>query len=418
MKTKIFAKKHTALKKVLYGTILSASVCVAVLYANDTKITVASGGLVIEKAETDIEMKSEKLEISLKKIKVSYDFFNHGETKKINVGFPLPKSPYFMEHYPEDYPYSYWDEVRIALRTFYGDSIYGEMTNGLDSLLNSLTSQLEQAEIIDFSVSVNSNRVDFVRHIRAHNQKGDDITDLLKKHRIPISSAYLIGHQEDPPMNNFPGLKEQLKSLDLLNEKDLPNWYLQTTYAWDQEYVGHQITKVEHTYTPSSGAYWIDIKDFENQGKNSVRKEDPFRKKPLNLDECTVDLEHFKKFMEMWKTYVNDHGPDRTYKRIDEVQYVLKSGANWRGPIGKFRLEIKPDNPDDLIIVEGKYPLKRQSDGVCVVELQNFTPTENLRIWMLQTKYEWDEWDAQQEALKPTVWKRFKSWVMRFISAK
>jgi hypothetical protein len=168
---------------------------------------------------------------------------------------------------------------------------------------------------------------------------------------------------------------------------------------------------------------WIDIDAFDGNNtseKNSFLNHIDAR---LDLNKYSYDLKYFKKFMDEWKEYVTywdqkDKSLRRNSKRLYEIQYILKTGANWRGPIGKFRLEITPDNPDDLIIVEGKYPLKRQSDGVCVVELQNFTPTENLRIWMLQTKYEWDEWDAQQEALKPTVWKRFKSWVMRFISAK
>ena len=90
----------------------------AVLSANDTKVTVAAGGIVIENQEPDIEMVSEKLEVSTKKIRVSYDFFNHGQVKKISVGFPLPRSPYDME---DSYPYATWDEPQIALRTLYGD---------------------------------------------------------------------------------------------------------------------------------------------------------------------------------------------------------------------------------------------------------------------------------------------------------
>ncbi|MES2253146.1 MAG: DUF4424 family protein [Pseudomonadota bacterium] len=212
MNSNALAKRRSSLKKVLSGTILSASLCIAALYANDSKITVSSGGIVIESAETDIEMASEKLEISLNKIKVSYDFFNHGETKRIKVGFPLPRSPYFIEH-NSGYPYAHWDEAQIALRTLYGDT----NTSGF----HSLSSQLRQAEIIDFSVSVNAHPVYFARHMRAHNQKGDDITEILMKHRIPISAAYLRGFIEEPPMVMFLGLKEQLKSLGLLNEKEL-----------------------------------------------------------------------------------------------------------------------------------------------------------------------------------------------------
>ncbi len=45
--------------------------CFAVLCANDTKVTVAAGGIITENQETDVEMASENLEISIGKIKVT-----------------------------------------------------------------------------------------------------------------------------------------------------------------------------------------------------------------------------------------------------------------------------------------------------------------------------------------------------------
>ncbi len=209
----------------------------------------------------------------------------------------------------------------------------------------------------------------------------------------------------------------------------LPSWYLQTTYAWDQEYLGHQITKVEHSYTPSRGQYWIVIKqliDLKNKipGQYNEKEDDPLRSMPLNLDKCTVDERHYTNFVDRWKNYTDYHNEkikDKSAKINDvqylyEVQYVLKTGANWRGPIGNFRLEIKPEHPDDLVIIEGKYPMKRQKDGVCVVELENFTPTKNLRIWMIASNEAWDNRDEQQDTSKPTIWMEFKNWIDKMIS--
>ena len=299
--------------------------CCAFLYANDTKITVSSGGIVIENKEPDIEMVSEKLEISLKKIKVSYVFLNHGKSKKIKIGFPLPRSPYFLKDegsYTDIGPYPTWDEANFALRTLCGDT----NTAGFYSL----SSQLSQAEIIDFEVSIGGNTVNFERHMRAHKQNSEDITDVLKKHNIPISSAYLIGHQEEPPMHLFPGLKEKLAELKLLDKNGKPNWYVQTTYAWEYEFLANVLTNVKHSYTPSHGSYWIYLKDLDDQSsKDDVKapKEDLSRRLPLNIAECTVDSGHFKRFMEIWKAHVKDHGPDRTFKRLEEIQYVLKTLA-------------------------------------------------------------------------------------------
>ena len=335
-----------------------------ILYANDTKVTVASGGIVIENQEPDIEMASEKLEISNKKIKVTYDFFNHGADKKISVGFPLPRSPYDMD---DMYPYANWDEAQIALRTLYGDDNKASV---------SLAEQMKHAEIIDFTVFINDKTVEFERHLRAYNPNGKDITDILRKHRIPISSAYLRGFVEPAPMDLLPGLKETLKELGLLDARERPNWYLQTTYTWAQEFLANKITHVEHSYTPSYGMYWIEIEAF-NDRKN-VRNH---RNNSINLDECTFDSQYLEEFIEQWR---HDSKKKKSKcKQLYEVRYVLKTGANWRGPIGKFHLEIHPTYPNDLIILDGKYPTKRQRNGVYVIKLENFKPTEDLRIWIL-----------------------------------
>lgn len=359
-----------------------------ILYANDTKVTVASGGIVIENQEPDIEMASENLEISIKKIKVTYDFFNHGADKKISVGFPLPRSPYDMD---DMYPYANWDEAQIALRTLYGDDNKASV---------SLAEQMKHAEIIDFTVFINDKTVEFERHLRAYNPNGKDITDILRKHRIPISSAYLRGFVEPAPMDLLPGLKETLKELGLLDARERPNWYLQTTYTWAQEFLANKITHVEHSYTPSYGMYWIEIEAF-NDRKN-VRNH---RNNSINLDECTFDSQYLEEFIEQWR---HDSKKKKSKcKQLYEVRYVLKTGANWRGPIGKFHLEIHPTHSNDLIILDGKYPMKCQRNGVYVINLENFKPTEDLRIWILP-------FNDLEKSEQPTfsiqnVWKKIKN---------
>ncbi|MEI7494057.1 MAG: DUF4424 family protein [Alphaproteobacteria bacterium] len=362
--------------------------CFTILYANDTKVTVASGGIVIENKEPDIEMASEKLEISIKKIKVTYDFFNHGPTKKITIGFPLPNSPYDMN---DPYPYASWDEAQIALRTLYGDDYKASV---------SLAEQMKHAEIIDFTVFINDKMVEFERHFRAYCPNGKDITDTLRKHRIPISSAYLRGFVEPAPMDLLPGLKETLKELGLLDAKERPNWYLKTTYVWQQEFLANKATHVEHSYTPSYGLYWIDVEAF-NDRKNVKNHRD----NSINLDECTFDSQYLEEFIEQWR---HDSKKKKSKcKQLYEVRYVLKTGANWRDPIGKFHLEIHPTHSNDLIILDGKYPMKRQRNGVYVINLENFKPTEDLRIWILPFN---DLENSEQPTFSiQNVWKKIKN---------
>lgn len=340
--------------------------------ANDTKVTVESGGIVIEKKERDIQMVSEKLKISPRKIEVQYVFFNHGPDKTIKIGFPLPRSPYNMS---SPYPHSSWDEAEIALRILYGD-FSGSSTT--------LEKALQLSEIIDFSVSVDGVRKLFNRHMRAFNVSGKDITELLIKHRIPLSSAYLRGFTEDPPMGLFPGLEKKLKVLGLLNEKNQPNWYTQTTYVWENKFVFEKHTCIEHTYTPSSGRVFISSKDFTNKNQMHNHIDGSY----INLDECTYDKKYLDEFLKHWEEQSKDSlNPQKTIlKSLSEVRYILKTGANWCGPIKKFRLEVKPENPCDLVIISGQYKMTRMPDGVNVIELEDFTPQENIRVWFISSE--------------------------------
>jgi hypothetical protein len=380
--------------------------CFAVLCANDTKVTVAAGGIVIENQEPDIEMVSENLEISSDKIKVTYEFFNHGPTKKITVGFPLPNSPYNMD---DMYPYASWDEAQIAYRFLYGELEfshgvrYGGYTLPLP--LGRLADEINNAEIINFSVLVNGKNVKFQRHMRAHNPKGEDITDLLIKHRIPISSAYLRGFCEQPPTDYFPGLKETLKKLKLLDLEGRANWYLKTTYVWEQEFLANKITHVEHSYTPSSGSYPTSFKDFDDRKNIKIN-----RNNSLDLEGCTFDHQHYDAFLKQWRQH-KEKDPNSEYTWMHEVRYILKTGANWRGPIKNFQLEIKPNSPGDLMILEGKYPMKRLSNGTFVIDLKDFKPTQDLRVCIIRIASLGRDTSEQYAFSISGVWQKVKKWL-------
>jgi hypothetical protein len=62
------------------------------------------------------------------------------------------------------------------------------------------------------------------------------------------------------------------------------------------------------------------------------------------------------------------------------VHYILKSGANWKGPIRHFRLTIKKDAPDDKVSLCIPDNLRRVSPTAFVVERDDFVPTYDLKL--------------------------------------
>ena len=65
------------------------------------------------------------------------------------------------------------------------------------------------------------------------------------------------------------------------------------------------------------------------------------------------------------------------------IEYVLKTGANWSGPIKEFRLLVDKGSPDNLVSFCGQ---NVQKIGPTQFEMtkRNFTPTANLAILILK----------------------------------
>jgi hypothetical protein len=68
----------------------------------------------------------------------------------------------------------------------------------------------------------------------------------------------------------------------------------------------------------------------------------------------------------------------------DTLDYVLKSGANWRGPIGDFRLLVETEKASDLVsfcVDDG--PVRQISPTQYEWRKRNFLPKDDLSILYL-----------------------------------
>ena len=65
------------------------------------------------------------------------------------------------------------------------------------------------------------------------------------------------------------------------------------------------------------------------------------------------------------------------------VSYVLKSGANWKGPIKDFRLVIEKDKPDNLLSFCGT-GVKKISPTRFEMRKTNFEPSADLDILIVE----------------------------------
>jgi hypothetical protein len=67
-----------------------------------------------------------------------------------------------------------------------------------------------------------------------------------------------------------------------------------------------------------------------------------------------------------------------------DVRYILKTGRNWKGPIGKFKLTVDKGSPANLVsfCADG---VKKTSPTTFTVEKTNWEPDRDLSVLVLQS---------------------------------
>jgi hypothetical protein len=68
---------------------------------------------------------------------------------------------------------------------------------------------------------------------------------------------------------------------------------------------------------------------------------------------------------------------------LQDVEYILGTGRNWKGPIRDFKLRIKKDSADQLITL--CFPGKSKKINPLVIEFtrSNFVPQDKLIVYFI-----------------------------------
>jgi hypothetical protein len=309
--------------------------------ANDSTAEIALGGLTLTKSDA-ISMDSEDLYISRDRVRVKYRFTNTTDAPiDTLVAFPLPDIP----------PGTEGDET-----SFWGDPVSGlKFTTRVDG--QPLALQLvEQAFFKDRDVSARLTAV----HIPLNRFAGGfdaAINRLSKADRDQLVSDGLIRDNGVSDHQLWAGL-----------------WMLRTTLTRRQSFPPRKTVAVEHEYRPMAGGSVGGGLDpqFRTQADSSADFADKRRKYCIDDD---------------WLASFDKKLKER--KRINELRYsevwiayVLKTGANWKGPIGDFHLVVDKTKPDSLVSFCAT-GVKKISPTQFEVRYSNFTPKDDLDILII-----------------------------------
>lgn len=357
------------LSRVFASTLLALTSTLSV--ANDTSTTASAGQIVFAKND-QVEMRNESLKISLDQIKVDYTFYNKSQKDiTLDIAFPLPvirsQNGYASAHDPLYDVYFFLEQVGGQNPNSNLDSV----RPGKDHL---------SIEFTPFKVTANGKAVSYKLQYRAKAEDGSDITQKLFDNGIPLSVLHVNGWMGDAALDSRPKLREQLKGLNLLNDKNVGNWHNEASYHWRDTFPANQAHRVSHAYPPEAGSQWLELPasaktiddvKFSNEWKlrdycpnEKVSKQILARLPAKNKKQSTLDAS--------------------PYPKAREIGYVLTTGANWSGPIQDFVLEVTPKVGHIVAFCwEGK-PVNPQANGTYIVKAKNFIPKQDLKILMLE----------------------------------
>jgi hypothetical protein len=312
--------------------------------ANDTSAELAVGGLVFTK-NADVSIESEDLTITPDNIIVRYVFVNQSASPvTLTVAFPLPDIDLA-------------DGANIAFPT--GDPV----------------------NFVGFSTKVDGKPITFTVNQRA-TLDSKDVTATLRDMGVPLLpiGTHQLKINELPRQTRDRAVAAGLLLQSGTNDKGEPlyepTWTLKTSVVRQQTFPPGKPVAVEHRYRTSVGLSFDSVLRQGLRQKKGLESE----VQRYKANYCILD--------DFLRSVDKIAGADEANKAgIVErrISYVLKTGANWAGPIKDFHLVVDKGQPDRVVSFCGD-GVKKVSLTAFEMRASDFTPTRDLNILIVSRR--------------------------------
>lgn len=304
--------------------------------ANDSTASTAAGGLVLERTDK-IDMVSEDLSVSAKEIRVRYVFRNQSPSDvETIVAFPMPPRDLSEE----------WGR-NLSYPSDFHTAVEGRPVQ----------SALERKAIV----------------------KGQDHTALLDRLRIPIAPDDIMDATK--VMDALPETeRSRLQSLGLAGVEEfsfgaepmrhhlVPLWTVQDRHWWKQRFPAGRDLNVDHRYAPGAGSSVDTLLASEY-----VKADDPDRL--AMIERYCIDKDFLAAAERLRRPNI--------VLPPTWIDYILTTGANWRSPIGSFRLVVDKGKPDNLVSF-CETGVRKIGPTQFEVRHENWRPTRDLHVLILE----------------------------------
>ena len=332
----------------IFGFLVATGITVSAMGAgaNDSMARVGAGGIKLIKGE-HIRMLEEVLEVSTKTVSVKYRFRNESDREvKTTVAFPMPS-------YRWTDGQTMWDDNQKPVSTFVAlvngrqvptKTITKALVGGVD-----VTEELHKAGLSDIAIQT------FAGCREVMNGEGT------------VKTASDLTHRQ----------KRVVKHLNR-GEESCPPWTVSTSLVWKQTFPAHKEVVVEHRYAPFVGSMYTA--PYQKGYEYHVRDLHPMAEAAAGKDEACLDTDT-KRTIEERVEALAGRGEKMAYVTLHDVEYVLGTGRNWKGTIGKFTLRIRKGSPDQIVSL--CFPGKPRKADAELIEFaqENFVPQDKLVVY-------------------------------------
>ena len=307
--------------------------------ADDSSAELGAGGLVLTRSDT-IRMAAEELRISPRDVSARFEFANDGKADVDTiVAFPLP-----------DIDTSRFSEEPLGQTT--------------EDPLN----------FVGFSVIADGKRVPFQTEQRAL-YKGRDVTEIIRRVGVPLNIV-------DPGFTKTldglsPANRKLLEAADLIDEESgsgpHPHWTVRTRFWWRQHFPAGQTVTLDEHYHPVTGQSLFGVDELKPQNEDGAHWLKTYCIDPATRSTIAAMLAH------------NHSTPQNgNYLTAYTTDYVLVTGNNWKGPIGRFHLVLDKLKPDNTLSLCWDGELKKSGPASFETTRENFAPKSDIRLLVLQ----------------------------------
>jgi hypothetical protein len=325
--------------------------------ANDSSAELGTGGLDFVYND-NVEMRSEELFVSTDQIRVTYHFFNKSGQAVTNlVAFPMPD----ITIADQDTNISVPTEDPVNFLAF------STQANG-----QPVVTQVEQkafAKGIDRTAMLQQLGIALAPQLKSTYEALDKLPREKWQDLIDLGVAEIVEYGDTPDGK----MQQHLE----------PRWTLKTTYYWNQTFPPQQELVIAHQYKPSVGSSagsrmglptyaGGDAQIAADQKKELASYASKYCTDASFIAAATRAVEAANK------------AKNNSYVSEQRIDYILRTGANWAGPIADFTLTVDKGKPDNLISFCGT-GVKKLSPTQFQVHYTSYTPTADLAILILTT---------------------------------